>query len=79
MTQEQQQEQIQVTDADFAELFRRQPQAQNELNRIVSERVQREMMQKRIEELEGQKSNGVGEITPDFIEAKQWEPHLGKL
>ena len=70
MTQEQQQEQIQVTDADFAELFPRQPQAQNELNRIVSERVQREMMQKRIEELEGQKSNGVGEITPDFIEAK---------
>ena len=70
MTQEQQQEQIQVTDADFAELFRRQPQAQNELNRIVSERVQREMMQKRIEELEGQKSNGTGEITPDFIEAK---------
>ena len=69
MTQEQQ-EQIQVTDADFAELFRRMPQAQNELNRIVSERVQREMMQKRIEELEGQKANGVGEITPDFIEAK---------
>ena len=70
MQQEQQQEQIQVTDADFAELFRRQPQAQNELNRIVSERVQREMMQKRIEELEGQKANGTGEITPDFIEAK---------
>ena len=69
MTQEQQ-EQIQVTDADFAELFRRMPQAQNELNRIVSERVQREAMQKRIEELEGQKANGVGEITPDFIEAK---------
>ena len=69
MTQEQQ-EQIKVTDADFAELFRRMPQAQNELNRIVSERVQREMMQKRIEELEGQKSNGLGEITPDFIEAK---------
>ena len=69
MTQEQQ-EQVQVTDADFAELFRRMPQAQNELNRIVSERVQREMMQKRIEELEGQKANGVGEITPDFIEAK---------
>lgn len=69
MTQEQQ-EQIAVTDADFAELFRRMPQAQNELNRIVSERVQREMMQKRIEELEGQKANGVGEITPDFIEAK---------
>ena len=69
MTQEQQ-EQIAVTDADFAELFRRMPQAQNELNRIVSERVQREMMQKRIEELEGQKANGIGEITPDFIEAK---------
>ena len=71
MTQEQQ-EQIAVTDADFAELFRRMPQAQNELNRIVSERVQREMMQKRIEELEGQKSNGngTGDITPDFIEAK---------
>ena len=69
MTQEQQ-EQIAVTDADFAELFRRMPQAQNELNRIVSERVQREMMQKRIEELEGQKANGTGEIPPDFIEAK---------
>ena len=69
MTQEQQ-EQIAVTDADFAELFRRMPQAQNALNRIVSERVQREMMQKRIEELESEKSNGVGEITPDFIEAK---------
>ena len=69
MTQEQQ-EQISVTDADFTELFRRMPQAQNELNRVVSERVQREMMQKRIEELENEKSNGVGEITPDFIEAK---------
>lgn len=69
MTQEQQ-ESISVTDADFAELFRRMPQAQNELNRVVSERVQREMMQKRIEELEGEKSNGVGEITADFIEAK---------
>ena len=70
MTQEQQQEQIQVTDVDFTELFRRMPQAQNELNRVVSERVQREMMQKRIEELEGEKSNGVGDITADFIEAK---------
>ena len=71
MTQEQQ-ESISVTDADFAELFRRMPQAQNELNRVVSERVQREMMQKRIEELEGEKSNGngIGEITADFIEAK---------
>ena len=68
MTQEQQQ--IQVTDADWLELFRRMPQAQNELNRVVSERVEKEMMQKRIEELEGQKSNGVGDITPDFIEAK---------
>ena len=68
MAQEQQ-EQIAVTDADFAELFRRMPQAQNELNRVVSERVQREMMQKRIEELESQKSNGVGEITPDFDES----------
>ena len=69
MAQEQQ-EQIAVTDADFAELFRRMPQAQNELNRVVSERVQREMMQKRIEELEAEKGNGIGEITPDFIEAK---------
>ena len=69
MTQEEQ-KQIAVTDADWLELFRRQPQAQNELNRIVSERVQREMMQKRIEELEGEKSNGLGDITPDFIEAK---------
>ena len=69
MTQEEQ-KQIAVTDADWLELFRRQPQAQNELNRIVSDRVQREMMQKRIEELEGEKSNGVGEITADFIEAK---------
>ena len=68
MTQEQQQ--IQVTDADWLELFRRMPQAQNELNRVVSERVEKEMMQKRIEELEGEKSNGLGEITPDFIEAK---------
>ena len=70
MTQEQQQEQIQVTDADFVELFRRMPQAQNELNRVVSERVEKETMQKRIKELEGQQSNGGGEITPDFIEAK---------
>tara|TARA_R100001530_G_C4303537_1_gene151132 strand:+ start:932 stop:1141 length:210 start_codon:yes stop_codon:yes gene_type:complete len=69
MTQEQQ-EQTPVTNADWLELFRRQPQAQNELNRIVSERVQREMMQKRIKELEGEKSNGLGDITPDFIEAK---------
>ncbi len=69
MTQEEQ-KQIAVTDADWLELFRRQPQAQNELNRIVSERVQREMMQKRIDELESEKSNGIGEITADFIEAK---------
>ena len=69
MTQEEQ-KQIAVTDADWLELFRRQPQAQNELNRIVSERVEKEMMQKRIEELEGQKSNGIGDITADFIEAK---------
>ena len=69
MTQEQQ-ESISVTDADFVELFRRMPQAQNELNRVVSERVQKEAMQKRIEELESEKSNGIGEITPDFIEAK---------
>ena len=71
MTQEEQ-KQIAVTDADWLELFRRQPQAQNELNRIVSERVQREMMQKRIDELEGEKfnGNGLGDITPDFIEAK---------
>ena len=70
MTQEQQQEQIQVTDADFVELFRRMPQAQNELNRVVSERVEKETMQKRIKELEGQQSNGLGERPPDFIEAK---------
>ena len=69
MTQEEQ-KQIAVTSADWLELFRRQPQAQNELNRIVSERVEKEMMQKRIEELEGEKSNGLGEIAPDFIEAK---------
>ena len=69
MTQEQQ-EQIAVTDADFAELFRRLPQAQNELNRVVSERVEKETMQKRIKELEGQQSNGVGDITADFNEAK---------
>ena len=68
MTQEEQ-KQIAVTDADWFELFRRQPQAQNELNRIVSERVQREMMQKRIEELEGEKSNGVGDIAADFDES----------
>ena len=68
MTQEEQ-KQIAVTDADWLELFRRQPQAQNELNRIVSERVEKEIMQKRIEELEGEKSNGVGEITADFDES----------
>jgi len=68
MTQEEQ-KQIAVTDADWFELFRRQPQAQNELNRIVSERVEKEIMQKRIEELEGEKSNGVGEITADFDES----------
>ena len=71
MTQEQQ-ESISVTDADFAELFRRMPQAQNELNRVVSERVEKEVMRKRIEELDGEKfnGNGLGDITPDFIEAK---------
>ena len=71
MTQEEQ-KQIAVTDADWLELFRRQPQAQNELNRIVSERVEKEVMRKRIEELEGEKfnGNGLGDITPDFIEAK---------
>ena len=68
MTQEEQ-KQIAVTDADWFELFRRQPQAQNELSRIVSERVEKEIMQKRIEELEGEKSNGVGEITADFDES----------
>ena len=68
MTQEEQ-KQIAVTDADWLELFRRQPQAQNELNRIVSERVEKEIMQKRIEELEGEKSNGVGDIAADFDES----------
>ena len=66
---QEQQESISVTDADFAELFRRMPQAQNELNRVVRESVQREMMQKRIEELEGEKSNGTGEIIADFDES----------
>ena len=77
MTQEQQ-KQIAVTDADWLELFRRQPQAQNELNRIVSERVEKEIMQKRIDELESEKSNGLGEITPDFIEAKQCRHQRGQ-
>ena len=67
MTQEQT-PQIAVTDADFAELFRRMPQARMELDRIVMERVEKEQMLSRINELEAQASNGVGEGIEEMIE-----------
>lgn len=52
-TQENQEEQpqIPVTDADFAELFRRMPHARAELNAIVQTRVAFEMQNKEIEDL----------------------------
>ena len=67
MTQEQT-PQIPVTDVDFAELFRRMPQARMELDRIVMERTQKEQMLSRINELEAQASNGVGEGIEEMIE-----------
>ena len=67
MTQEQT-PQIPVTDADFAELFRRMPQARMELDRIVMERLEKEQMLSRINELEVQTSNGVGEGIEEMIE-----------
>ena len=67
MTQEQT-PQIPVTDADFAELFRRMPQARMELDRIVMERVEKEQMLSRINELEAQASNGGGEGIEEMIE-----------
>ena len=67
MTQEQT-PQIPVTDADFAELFRRMPQARMELDRIVMERVEKEQMLSRINELEAQTSNGVGDGIEEMIE-----------
>ena len=55
-TQENQEEQpqIPVTDADFAELFRRMPHARAELNAIVQTRVAFEMQNKEIEDLRKQ-------------------------
>ena len=67
MTQEQT-PQIPVTDADFAELFRRMPNARMELDRIVMERLEKEQMLSRINELEAQASNGVGEVIEEMIE-----------
>ena len=67
MTQEQT-PQIPVTDADFADLFRRMPQARMELDRIVMERVEKEQMLSRINELEAQASNGTGEGIEEMIE-----------
>tara|TARA_R100001530_G_scaffold108126_2_gene75713 strand:- start:161 stop:364 length:204 start_codon:yes stop_codon:yes gene_type:complete len=66
MTQEE--NPIAVTDADFAELFRRMPQARMELDRIVMERLEKEQMLSRINELEAQASNGVGEGIEEMIE-----------
>ena len=60
--------QIPVTDVDFAELFRRMPNARMELDRIVMERTQKEQMQARIEELEAQVSNGTGEGIEEMVE-----------
>jgi len=67
MTQEQT-PQIPVTDADFAELFRRMPHVRMELDRIVMERVEKEQMLARINELEAQASNGVGEGIEEMVE-----------
>ena len=55
-TQENQEEQpqIPVTDADFAELFRRMPHAEAELKAIVQIRVAFEMQNKEIEDLRTQ-------------------------
>ena len=54
-TQENQEEQqIPVTDSDFAELFRRMPHARAELNAIVQTRVAFEMQNKEIEDLRTQ-------------------------
>ena len=55
-TQENQEEQpqIPVTAADFAELFRRMPHARAELNAIVQTRVAFEMQNKEIEDLRTQ-------------------------
>ena len=60
--------QIPVTDVDFAELFRRMPNARKELDRIVMERTQKEQMLARIEELEAQISNGTGEGIEEMVE-----------
>ena len=60
--------QIPVTDVDFAELFRRMPNARKELDRIVMERTQKEQMQARIEELETQATNGTGEGIEEMVE-----------
>ena len=66
-TQENQEEQpqIPVTDADFAELFRRMPHARAELNAIVQTRVAFEMQNKEIENLRTQleeKDNHINDI-----------------
>ena len=66
-TQENQEEQpqIPVTDADFAELFRRMPHARAELNAIVQTRVAFEMQNKEIEDLRTQleeKDNHINDI-----------------
>jgi len=69
MTQEQTPpREIPVTDADFNELFRRMPHVRMELDRIVMERVEKEQMLSRINELEAQASNGVGEGIEEMIE-----------
>ena len=60
--------QIPVTDVDFAELFRRMPNARMELDRIVKERTQKEQMLARIEELEAQATNGTGEGIEEMVE-----------
>ena len=68
-TQENQEEQpqIPVTDADFAELFRRMPHARAELNAIVQTRVAFEMQNKEIEDLRTQledKDRHINDILP---------------
>tara|TARA_R110000765_G_C18787710_1_gene592162 strand:+ start:102 stop:371 length:270 start_codon:yes stop_codon:yes gene_type:complete len=50
----QEEQQIPVTDSDWQELFRRMPHVRNELNIIVNTRIAFEMQNKEIEDLRKQ-------------------------
>ena len=51
---QEEQQQIPVTDSDWQELFRRMPHVRNELNIIVNTRIAFEMQNKEIEDLRKQ-------------------------